>query len=34
MLVFVFLNFQKETLNILNSNGFSKYKVEFEKKLV
>ena len=26
--------FQKETLNILNSNGFSKYKVEFEKKLV
>ena len=26
--------FQKETLNILNSNDFSKYKVEFEKKLV
>ena len=26
--------FQKETLNNLNSNGFSKYKVEFEKKLV
>lgn len=26
--------FQKETLNILNSNDFSKYKVEFEKKIV
>lgn len=26
--------FQKETLNILNSNGFSKNKVEFEKELV